>query len=154
MAVYLPAFLIGVAAGSRTVAAPAAISWAARLGALPLRGTRLGFLAHGVSPYVFTALAVGEMTTDTLASTPSRTVPMQFGARLASGGFCGAAIGVAGGAWLGGCAAGLLGAAVGTLVTAKARSLLAGAIGTDLPAALLEDALAVTGAALVAARAA
>ncbi len=152
MAVTLPAFLIGVVAGSRTVLAPAAVSWAARQGRLPLQGGPLGFLAHAVSPIVFTALALGEMVTDQLPGTPSRQVPMQFSARLASGGFCGAAIGVAGGAWIRGLVSGVAGAAVGTLLSARARSLLAGAFGSDIPAALVEDAVAVTGAALVVAR--
>ena len=154
MASHLPEFLIGVIAGSRTVIAPAAVSWAARLDRLPLRGTPLGFLAHPVSPIVFSVLAAGEMITDLLPGTPSRTVPVQSGGRLASGGFCGAAIGVARGGWFSGLVAGVAGAAVGTLLGAGARSLLATAIGRDFPAALLEDAAAVAGAALVAARAA
>ena len=153
MATTLPAFLIGVVAGSRTVVAPAAISWAARRGRLPLQDTRLGFLAHPVSPTVFTVLALGEMVADQLPGTPSRQVPVQFGARLASGGFCGVAIGVAGGAWIRGLVCGVAGAALGTLLSARARSLLAGAFGRDLPAALIEDAVAVAGAALVVARA-
>ncbi len=148
MAVILPAFLIGVVAGSRTVTAPAAVSWAARHGRLPLHGTRLGFLGHPISPVVFTALAIGEMITDALPGTASRRVPVQFAARLASGGFCGAAVGVAGGAWSRGLAAGAAGAALGTLLTSGARSKLSVRIGRDLPAALIEDAVAVAGAVL------
>ena len=74
----LGAFLIGLVAGLRTFTAPAAVSWAAYLGWLPLDGTPLAFLGHPVTPYVFTALALLEFVGDQLPSTPSRKVPMQL----------------------------------------------------------------------------
>ena len=141
------ALSIGVLAGSRTMAAPAAVSWAALSGRLALHDTPLAFLGHRISPYVFTLLAVAEAVVDPLPGTPSRTVPVQFGARLASGGFCGAAVGLARGAPVAGSVAGLLGACLGTLGSARARAALAGLLGTDLPAALVED-VAAGGAAL------
>jgi len=45
--------------------------------------------------------------------------------------------------------AGLIGAVIGTLGGASARGALARAIGRDLPAALIEDVVAVGGAALI-----
>ncbi|MGJ4854691.1 DUF4126 family protein [Labrys sp. La1] len=143
------AFLIGVVAGLRTFTAPAAVSWAAYLGWLPLDGTSLAFLGHPVTPYVFTVLALLEFVGDQLPSTPSRKVPMQFGARLISGAFSGAAIGLASGSWLTGLVAGLAGAVVGTLGGHEFRRRLALAFGRDLPAALIEDVVAVLGALLV-----
>ncbi|MGO4337353.1 DUF4126 family protein [Labrys sp. KB_33_2] len=143
------AFLIGVVAGLRTFTAPAAVSWAAYLGWLPLDGTSLAFLGHPVTPYVFTVLALLEFVGDQLPSTPSRKVPMQFGARLVSGAFSGAAIGLASGSWLTGLVAGLAGAVVGTLGGHEFRRRLALAFGRDLPAALIEDVVAVLGALLV-----
>ncbi|WP_454813161.1 DUF4126 family protein [Labrys neptuniae] len=143
------AFLIGVVAGLRTFTAPAAVSWAAYLGWLPLDGTSLAFLGHPVTPYVFTVLALLEFVGDQLPSTPSRKVPMQFGARLISGAFSGAAIGLASGSWLAGLVAGLAGAVVGTLGGHEFRRRLALAFGRDLPAALIEDVVAVLGALLV-----
>lgn len=143
------AFLIGVVAGLRTFTAPAAVSWAAYLGWLPLDGTPLAFLGHPVAPYVFTVLALLEFVGDQLPSTPSRTVPMQFGARLISGAFSGAAIGFAAGSWLTGLVAGMAGAVVGTLGGHEFRRRLALAFGRDLPAALIEDVVAVLGALLI-----
>ena len=40
MSLYLVAFLIGLVAGLRTMTAPTAVSWAARLGWLSLQGHR------------------------------------------------------------------------------------------------------------------
>lgn len=143
------AFLIGVVAGLRTFTAPAAVSWAAYLGWLPLDGTPLALLGHPVTAYVFTALALLEFVGDQLPSTPSRTVPTQFSARLVTGAFSGAAIGLAGGSWLTGLVAGVIGAVVGTLGGHEVRRRLALAFGRDLPAALIEDAVAVLGALLI-----
>ncbi|MDO9415950.1 DUF4126 domain-containing protein [Pararhizobium sp.] len=144
MSIYVLALLIGVVAGLRAMTAPAAVSWGAALGWLPLSGTWASFLGYWLTPYIFSALALVEFVTDQLPSTPSRKVPQQFGARLISGGFCGAAIGTAGGSLIGGLIAGIVGAVIGTLGGAEARKRLVAAIGgKDLPIALLEDAVAV-----------
>jgi uncharacterized membrane protein len=146
------AFLIGVIAGLRTMTAPAAVSWAARLGWLHLENTWLAFLGFAAAPYVFSVLAMGELITDQLPSTPSRKVPMQFGARIVSGGLCGVALGASRDALIGGLLAGVLGAIAGTLGGYEFRSRLAKAAGKDLPIALLEDAIAIGGAFLVVSR--
>lgn len=149
MTVYVLALLIGVVAGLRAMTAPAAVSWAAHLGWLPVQDTPLAFLGYTVTPYIFTVLAIVELITDQLPKTPSRTVPIQFGARLVLGGLCGAAIGAAHGSLVGGLIAGLVGAVIGTLGGAKARGALARAFGKDLPAALIEDVVAIVGAAWI-----
>ncbi|WP_158808672.1 DUF4126 family protein [Beijerinckia sp. L45] len=146
---YILALSIGVIAGLRAMTAPAAISWAAQLGWLPLQDTVLAFLGFKYTPYIITVLAVVELVTDQLPSTPSRTVPMQFGARLVSGGLCGAAIGAPSGALVGGLVLGLVGAAIGTFGGAEARARLAAAFGKDRPAAIIEDIVAIGGAALI-----
>ncbi|HEX7908817.1 MAG TPA: DUF4126 domain-containing protein [Paraburkholderia sp.] len=146
MSFYVLALLIGVVAGLRALTAPAAVSWAAHLGWLPLQDTPLAFLGFTATPYIFTVLALVELITDQLPKTPSRTVPMQFGARLVLGGLSGAAIGAAHGSLGGGLIAGLIGAVIGTLGGAKARGALARAFGRDLPAALIEDVIAIAGA--------
>ena len=64
---------------------------------------------------------------------------------------CGAAI-VPGGVWIG-AALGVAGAVLGTLGGAAVRARLAAAFGRDLPAALLEDAIAIVCAALIVAAA-
>jgi uncharacterized membrane protein len=141
--------LIGVMAGLRAMTAPAAISWAARLGWLDVASTRLAFLGYGVTPWVLTALALGELVADQLPSTPSRTVPVQFGTRLLVGGLCGAAIGITGGALVIGALAGIAGAIIGTLSGRAFRARLAGAFGSDRPAAFIEDAVAIVGSLVI-----
>jgi uncharacterized membrane protein len=143
------ALLIGVVAGSRAMTAPAAVSWAAHLGRLHLGGSWLAFLGHAWTPWLLTLAALGELVTDQLPSTPSRTVPIQFGARLATGALSGAAIGVAGGSWVVGALAGVVGAVIGTLGGRAARGRLAASFGRDRPAALIEDAVAIGGALLI-----
>ena len=144
---YVLPFLIGAVAGLRSLTAPAAVSWAARLGWLPLAGTSLAFLGFAATPYILTVLAVGELVNDKLPRTPSRKAPAPFIARLVTGALCGAALGAAGHALLGGLVAGALGAVVGTLGGFEFRSRLVSAFGgNDLPVALLEDAVAIGGA--------
>jgi uncharacterized membrane protein len=146
MSIYILALLIGVVAGLRTMTAPAAISWATHLGWLHLQDTWLAFLGFAYTPYVLTVLALGELIADKLPSTPSRKIPMQFGARIAMGALCGAAIGASSSMLVGGLIAGVVGAILGTLGGAELRGRLAKAVGKDFPAALLEDVVAVGGA--------
>ena len=129
--------------------APAAISWAASLGWLNLASTPLAFLGYRFAPWILTVLAAGELVTDQLPSTPSRTVPVQFGARIVSGGLCGAAIGAASGSLIIGAIGGVCGAVVGTLGGRALRGWMATAFGSDRPAALIEDAIAIAGAWLI-----
>jgi uncharacterized membrane protein len=137
------ALLAGIVAGSRTFTAPAAVSWAARLGYLNLDGSWLAFMGYAWTPWIFTLLAIVELVTDQLPSTPSRKVPMQFGARVVGGALSGATIGAAGGSWIIGLIAGVIGAAIGTFGGAEIRSYLAKAFGRDQPAAFIEDAGAI-----------
>jgi uncharacterized membrane protein len=144
MLMYLSAILIGIVAGLRAMTAPAAVSWAAYLGWLKLQGTWLAFLGFAFIPYIITLAALAELVTDQLPSTPSRKVPIQFGARIVLGGASGLAIGGAGGL-----VAGIVGAVIGTLGGSACRARLAGAFGNDRPAALLEDAVAIGGAIVI-----
>jgi uncharacterized membrane protein len=137
------ALLAGIVAGSRTFTAPAAVSWAARLGYLNLNGSWLAFMGYAWTPWVFTLLALVEMVTDQLPSTPSRKVPMQFGARIVGGALSGATLGAAGGSWIVGLIAGVVGAVIGTYGGAEVRSQMAKAFGRDQPAAFIEDAGAI-----------
>lgn len=147
--VYFLALVIGIIAGLRAMTAPAAISWAAYLGYLNPGGSWLAFMGYRFTPWILSVLALGEFVTDQLPSTPSRKVPVQFGARLVSGALSGAMIGFDGGILWGGLVAGIVGAVIGTLGGAAVRSRLATAFGRDLPAALVEDAVAIGGAILV-----
>ena len=147
--VLLLALLIGIIAGLRAMTAPAAVSWAARLGWLNLAPTSLAFLGYAFTPWIFTALALAELVTDQLPTTPSRTVPVQFGTRILPGGLSGGAIGAAHGLLVTGVVAGVIGAVIGTLGGRAVRSRLASSFGQDRPAALIEDAVAIGGAFLV-----
>lgn len=150
MSLILFALLMGVVAGLRAMTAPAAVSWAAHAGILPLEGTWLAFLGYAWTPWILTVLAIGELITDQLPSTPSRKVPVQFGARIVLGALCGAAICAAGGSWIAGLVAGAVGAVAGTLCGYEARTrLVAATRGRDLPIALMEDAVAIVGALLI-----
>jgi len=146
---FLLPFSIGIIAGLRTMTAPAAVSWAARLGWLNLAPTPLAFLGYAFTPWILTVLALVELVTDQLPSTPSRTVPPQFGARIVSGGLSGAAVGAAHGALAIGLIAGVAGAIAGTLGGRAFRAKLASAFGSDPPAAFIEDAVAIGGAILI-----
>jgi uncharacterized membrane protein len=146
---FVLALLIGATAGLRAMTAPAAVSWAARLGWLQLGPTGLAFLGYAVTPWILTVLALGELVTDQLPSTPSRTVPIQFGTRILMGALSGGAIGAGVGLMALGLAAGIAGAIIGTLGGRAYRARLAAAFGNDRPAAFIEDTLANLGAVLV-----
>jgi uncharacterized membrane protein len=143
---FLFALLIGGVAGLRALTAPAAVSWAAQIGWLHLGDTHLAFLGYRWTPWMLTALALVELVTDQLPSTPSRTVPMQFGARILTGALSGAAIGASSGLLIVGGIAGIIGAVLGTLGGRAARAGLADAFGKDMPAALIEDTVAILAA--------
>ncbi|TPL84352.1 DUF4126 domain-containing protein [Mesorhizobium sp. B2-3-13] len=146
---YILALLIGVVAGLRAMTAPAAIAWGAYLGWLPVAGSWASFMSHWAAVGIFTVLAIVELVTDQLPSTPSRKVPQQFGARILLGAFSGAVLGAAGGATIVCLITGAIGAVIGTLGGAEARGRLAAAFGKDQPAAFIEDAVAIVGGLLI-----
>jgi uncharacterized membrane protein len=151
MSIYVLALLIGIVAGLRAMTAPAVVSWAAYLGWLHLENTRLAFLGFAYTPYLFTLLAIGELIADQLPKTPSRKTLMPFITRIASGAFCGAALGAQSGAVIGGLLAGATGSVIGTLGGYASRvRLVAATGGKDRPIALLEDVIAIGAAILIA----
>jgi len=141
--VLLLTFVIGVVAGLRALTPLAAVAWGARLNDWPLVGTHLAWMGNAITPWVFSVLALGEIINDKLPATPSRKIPPQFIARVVSGALSGAVIGGAMDSLVIGLAAGAVGAVAGTLGGSAVRGKLATAFGKDLPAALLEDVVAV-----------
>jgi uncharacterized membrane protein len=142
MSVLLAAFLFGVVAGLRSMTAPAIASWAV---AQAWTGDVHGwpaFMEYRWTPVIFTVAALGEWVTDQLPWTPSRTVPVQFAARLATGALAGATIGSTHNHLWAGLGAGVLGAFVGTFGGAAGRASLARALSNDHVAAFAEDAVA------------
>ena len=141
--VIISAFIIGVACGLRAIIGLAAVSWAASCQHLALEGTSLSFLGRLITSFITSSMALGEVVTDKLPKTPSRLVPAQFGARVVTGAFSGAAIGLSQGHFAIGLVAGIVGSVVGTFAGFKGRALVAKLFGRDLPAALLEDVIAI-----------
>lgn len=148
MTIYLLAILIGVLAGLRAMTPPAAVSWAVALGWLDVGGTWLAFLASRWTTWILTGLALVELVGDQLPTTPSRTVPIQFGTRIVAGAFCGAAL-TGPDLAVAGALLGAVGAVIGTLGGRGFRARLAGSFGSDPPAAFIEDAIAIGGALLI-----
>jgi uncharacterized membrane protein len=149
MMILLMALLIGVVGGLRTFTAPAAVSWAAHLGWLPVGGTFLAFMGYAWTPWILTVLALVELVIDQLPSAPSRKAPGGFGARIVSGALSGAVIAAPVGWLVVGGIAGIVGAVIGTLAGYAARAKLATAFGKDMPAAFIEDAVAILAAVVI-----
>jgi uncharacterized membrane protein len=129
--------------------APAVVAWAAYLHWFDVGDGWLSFMSHWITPWIFTLMALVELVADQHPSTPSRTVPMQFGARILAGALTGATLGASGGTLVGGLLAGIVGAVIGTLGGRAIRGKLAGSFGRDRPAAFLEDAIAIIGGLLI-----
>ncbi len=153
---------IGVIAGLRSVTAPAAASWAARLGWIHLAGTGLAFMGSLPAVAILSLLAVGELVVDKLPTTPARTSPFPLSGRILLGALAAATLtaGAAGAAGAGGAGSvgagalcGAAGALLGTFGGYQARTRLVRALGVpDLAVALAEDLVAVGGAFLIASR--
>jgi uncharacterized membrane protein len=125
--VLLGALGLGIVAGLRTLTAPAAV-----------------FLARGGWPAIVLGIAaLGEFVGDLLPATPARTSPGPFAARIVSGGLVGwlfcAQHGVG---FVPGVAAGAIGAVAGTYGGLRGRLAAISAVG-PVPAALIEDAIAI-----------
>jgi uncharacterized membrane protein len=137
MVALLGAFGLGFVAGLRTFTAPAALAFS--------RGPILTVIAL--------LAALFEYVMDTLPNTPSRTDPRGgLIPRIVSGGFCGWVIAAAwGGSSFAGAVAGIAGSLVGTYGGHAARLAAIARIGA-LPAALVEDVVAIGLAAFIVTR--
>ena len=136
-------FLLGIASGLRALTGLAVISWAARFGYLHLEDTWLAFFGYAFTPFILSLLAIGEIVNDKLPKTPSRLIPPQFITRIVTGTVCGLAVGLSTRHLFPGVTSGALGSVAGTLGGAKARAFGAKLFGRDLPAALVEDTIAI-----------
>lgn len=145
--IYVFVLLIGVVAGLRAMTPLAAISWAAYLGWLDFSATPFAFIGHIITVLILSLLAIAELISDQLPATPSRKVPVQFGTRILVGAIAGALLLQSN--WILGLVLGAVGAVIGTLAGADLRGRLAKSFGRDLPAALIEDVIAVLGALLI-----
>jgi uncharacterized membrane protein len=148
------AFGIGIITGLRSLTSPAVIAWAAHRGWLNLQGTSLSFLGSTAAVATFTILAVVELVTDKLPSTPARTKLLGLSARILLGGLSGAAVAQAGRQSAAvGCALGAVGGVVGGFVGYQVRTGLVRALKVpDFVIAVLEDLVAVAGALFIVTR--
>jgi uncharacterized membrane protein len=132
----------GVSTGMRTMTSTAVLCWFAWLQLLPQHGW-VFWVGNIISAIVFTVLALGEYYGDTLPTTPSRRDwPLVLG-RMVFAAFAGTLAArsidqpVAGGIIFA-----LVGALIGIYGGYRLRMWTARMFGWDLPAALLESALA------------
>ncbi len=147
MSILVLAFLIGVIAGLRACHRPGCrkLGSTSRLDQ-PLRHPSLAWLGYAATPWIFSILALGEIVNDKLPATPSRKIPPQFITRIVSGASSPEPPSASPTSPLiSGLLLGAIGAVAGTLGGADIRARLAKAFGNDLPAALLEDFVAVVG---------
>ncbi len=152
--VLLLAFLIGVIAGLRSLTAPAVVAYGAHKGWLNLTGTRLAWMGALWALIFFVLLAIVELITDQLPSTPPRTKAPGLIARILMGGLAGACIAVAGaGSLMLGAVLGIVGALVGTFGGYQARTGLVRALKIpDFVIACVEDLVAICGGLFIVSR--
>ena len=139
------AFAIGIVSGMRSLTAPAFAAWAAQRNWLNLAGTRLAFMGSTAAVAIFTLLAIAELITDKLPSTPSRTAPVGLIARFFCGALAGACVGVSSGqSPAPGAILGAAGGIAGAFAGYQWRTGLVSALKVpDIAIALLEDAIAI-----------
>lgn len=141
--IYLLCLIIGITAGLRAATPLAAISVGAWLGWIDLSATWAAFMGNIITVVILVLLAGLEFVGDQLPKTPSRKAPQQFGARVVTGALAGLLLGLPSGDWIVGVVLGAVGAVAGTLGGYEARRWLASQFKRDLPAALIEDAVAI-----------
>jgi uncharacterized membrane protein len=136
------AFFLGVAGGARTMLPAATVGRAVRAGLVCTESKPLRFLTGQNLNRVLVAMALAEMVADKLPMTPSRKQAAGYIARLISSALAGAVIGAASRRAAFGTLLGIAGAIVGTEGGAAFRSWLASLFERDLPAAVIEDLVA------------
>lgn len=146
-------FLLGLATGMRTMTAIGVLCWFSWLGILPQSGWSF-WLANPISVVIFTLAALAEYYGDTLPITPNRTDLPLLLARCAFGTLVGVlAAHTINEPLIGGILFALAGVFLGAFGGIRLRRWGTRCFGRDLPAALMESALAlgiaISGAALL-----
>jgi len=142
---YLGCFYIGIVAGSRSLTAPALVSWAAHLGWLDLSSSWLSFLGSRVATIILSLLALAELVADKLPKTPNRTDLGPLAFRVITGGFSGIALcASAHQSLVIGTILGVLGSIAGAFAGYEIRHRLVKTFGLpDFGVALAEDIVAI-----------
>jgi uncharacterized membrane protein len=140
---------IGVVAGLRAFAAPAALTWAAKRRWIRLGNSPFATIISAKASKRITGLAVSELIADKLPFTPSRLKAGPLATRIVSGAVCGATIyGVVKRPLIEGAVLGGVGAIAGAFAGYHMRKRLSRDM-PDLGVAALEDALAIGGGLLI-----
>jgi uncharacterized membrane protein len=136
---------IGIVAGLRSLTAPAAVSWAAHLGWLSLRGSPVAFMGSTVAVVLLSLAAIVEFVADLLPKTPNRTAPVGLIARIVTGALSGTCIcAAATGPMLVGAVLGAIGAVIGAFAGYQVRARLVNALGVkDAVIGISEDLVAI-----------
>jgi uncharacterized membrane protein len=152
--VLLLAFLIGVIAGLRSLTAPAVVAYAAHKGWLNLTGTHLSWMSATWALILFVLLAIVELITDQLPSTPPRTKGPGLIARILLGGLAAVCVAVAGASSLVlGAILGIVGALAGAFGGYRARTGLVRVLKVpDFVIACAEDLVAIAGGLFIVSR--
>jgi uncharacterized membrane protein len=145
---------IGVMAGLRVFAAPAALAWAAKRKWIRLGNSPFATIISAKASKRITHLALSELIADKLPFTPSRLKAGPLASRVVSGAVCGATIyGAVEQPLIEGAVLGGVGAIAGAFAGYYGRKRLSRSV-PDLRVAVLEDVLAIGGAVLLTALAA
>ena len=144
--VLLLAFGIGVAAGLRSLTAPAVVAWGAHLNWLNLHDSPFAFMGSTTAVAIFSLLAIGELAADKLPMVGKRTAPAPLMARALTGGLCGACLcAAAEKSLLAGILLGVIGGIVGAFLGYEVRRRLVSNLRIkDLIVAVCEDLLALS----------
>ncbi len=144
---YIFAFALGLgfAAGLRSFTPPAVVAWAAHLGWLNLNNSPLAFMGAIITVVIFSILALFELFVDLQPSTPKRTALVPLGARILTGGLCGACLCTASHQpWIIGAILGGIGGVMGAFAGYEIRRRLVAALNIkDIFIALLEDLITI-----------
>jgi len=147
------AFLIGIFAGLRSLAPPAAVAWAVHLRWLTLP-RRLSLVGSLPAVIILSVLAIAEVMFDKLPNTPNRTAPPGLIGRIVTGGFTAACVSLGGGrsAFVG-AALGVIGGVIGCFAGYQARAWLVKSLRhPDFNIALVEDLIAIGGSLFIVSR--
>lgn len=147
--IYLLLLVIGITAGLRALTPIAAVSIGAWLVWIDLTGSWASFLGNIITVVILVLMAIGELVRDQLPNTPSRKETSSIVLRCVAGAVAGYVLGWPSGNWIAGIVLGIVGALIGTFGGYEIRRRLGKALRGDLPAALIEDVVAVALALLV-----
>jgi len=146
-------FVLGMAAGLRSLTPPAIVAWTAHRWPA-LAQSSLAFMGWPITGYVLAVLALVELVTDKLPFTPSRLTPVPLGARIVGGALVGATVAAASQLGLAvGAVVGAAGGLAGSYAGYHARHALVAKAGLpDFAVALIEDAITIATSILIASR--